>query len=128
MNTNWRARIDRFYPASSQIRSALKLAAAFFGASFLLLIPAAFLDMDGHDTAEEPIRAYLYQSMRAFFMTIFELPCRLGEHFVGLFGRILGVFITLVFLAAIPIAFGFTVTALFEWRRRAAARRVAASR
>jgi hypothetical protein len=128
MNTNWRARIDRFYKPGSPTRTALPLAAAFLFASFLLLIPGWFciglLDMDGHSAAEEPIRAFLYQSIRVFFLAVFGLPHALGDCFSG----ILRVIVTLATLPVIPLAFGISATALLEWRRLALARRVVTPR
>lgn len=128
MKSNWRARIDRFYAPGSRVRSALKLAAVFLGVSVLLLFPAvictALLDMDGHDAAEEPIRAFLYHSIPVPFVAIFGLPLELGRSF----GGILGVLVTLATLPVIPLAFGFAATTLLEWRRRAWARRVVTPR
>jgi hypothetical protein len=128
MSTNWRARIDRFYSPDSRTRTALKLSALFLFASFLLLIPAGFcselLDMDGHSAAEEPIRAFLYQSIRAPFVVIFGLPLELG----GFVGGIVGIIVTLATLPVIPFAFGISATALLEWRRRVSARRIVSAR
>ena len=128
MKSNWRARIDRFYAPGSRVRSALTLAAAFLFASFLLLIALGFfsewIDMDGHSAAEEPIRAFLYQSIRVFFLAVFGLPHALGDHFRG----ILRVVVTLATLPVVPLAFGITATVLLERRRRALARRVVAPR
>ena len=128
MITNWRARIDRFYAPGSRVRNALMLAAVFLFASFLLLIPGWFciglLDMDGHSAAEEPIRAFLCQSIRVFFLAVFGLPHAVGD----CFGGILRVVVTLATLPVIPLAFGISATALLEWRRRALARRVVATR
>jgi hypothetical protein len=128
MITHWRARIDRFYAPGSRVRTALKLAAAFFGVSVLLLFPAVIctqlLDMDGHNASEEPIRAFLYHSIFAPFVVMFGLPLELG----GFVGGILGVVVTLVTLPVIPLALGISATALLEWRRRALARRVVTSR
>jgi hypothetical protein len=128
MNTNWRARIDRFYSLSSPSRTALKLAATFFGVFVLFLIPAVvctqLLDMDGHSAAEEPIRAFLYHSIRAPFVVIFGLPLELG----GFVGGIVGIIVTLATLPVIPFAFGISATALLEWRRRVSARRIVSAR
>ena len=82
------------------------------------------LDMDGHSAADEPIRAFLYQSIRAPFVVVFGLPLELGGFVSGIFG----VIVTLATLPVIPLAFGISATLLLEWRRRALARRAVTPR
>jgi len=68
----WKARIARFYPPRRMAHVVLTVSGAYL-AAILALFLAEFLDlldMDGHDELEEPIRAFIYQSLRALAVPI----------------------------------------------------------
>jgi hypothetical protein len=68
----WRDRIARFYPPRSVAHLVFMVSGAYLAAMFALLLAEVFdlLDMDGHDALEEPIRAFIYHSLRAMALPI----------------------------------------------------------
>jgi hypothetical protein len=63
----WKARVARFYPPRRMAHVVLTVSGSYLAAILALTLLAEFLDlldMDGHDAVEEPIRAFIYQSLR----------------------------------------------------------------
>jgi hypothetical protein len=64
----WKSRITRFYPRRRMVDFVLLVAgrycAVFFVSIPLSVFAFAVLDMDGHDRHAEPVRSFLYQSLR----------------------------------------------------------------
>jgi hypothetical protein len=63
----WKARVARFYPPRRMAHVVLTVSGSYLAAILALTLLAEYLDlldMDGHDAVEEPIRAFIYQSLR----------------------------------------------------------------
>jgi hypothetical protein len=68
----WKARIARFYPPRNMAHVVLTVSGAYLAAILAIFLAEVFdlLDMDGHDALEEPIRAFIYHSLRALAVPI----------------------------------------------------------
>lgn len=123
VDADGRARIRRFYCPPSPVQAALIWAARFVGVALVLLpgagLGAALLDMDGHDPAEEPLRAFFSQVFRAPFRLLFFASRRLADRFGGVVAEVA----TFAALPVTALLFGFAVSALREMRRRQSERR-----
>jgi len=63
----WKSRITRFYPRRGPLYLVMTVTAGYLALLFCTAPAIGFLDMDGHDPQEEPIRSFLAQTMRTLW-------------------------------------------------------------
>jgi RsiW-degrading membrane proteinase PrsW (M82 family) len=112
---HWKQRVDAFEREQRRpLKWLLIFAAWYVLVVFALVYVARFgLDMRGHDPSEEPIRNFLYSSIRSFFFTAF--PLRFADRLPAPLDVL---FAWGIFLGS-ALAFGFLATLLPRGFRRA---------
>ena len=104
----WKRRVDDF---EREQRRPLGLVLAFAGLYVLFFVVAlSCTDMDGHDRFQEPIRSFVYQSLRRFLLLIFEPAERLP--------RPIGGVVSLSAFVGSALGFGLIATWLLRSFRR----------
>jgi len=91
------------------LQSVLIFAATYIALFFALGLCSYLVDMDGHDSQEEPIRSFVYQSIRSLYASGF---LQYIAPFHRWFGTPLGGFMVWFVFLAYAVCFGVVATAI----------------
>jgi hypothetical protein len=113
----WRRRVEEFERDRRRPLKSVAIFAAFHVLFFIAItmFAALALDMDGHDPLEEPIRSFLFRSIRTLVLTVLPIP-----QLTRVAPTMAGILALAVFLGS---ALAFGVLATIVTRRFSSARR-----